>query len=329
MERRKNLPIRAATVREPCGVRFLTVAALTLLLTTAVGCDSSRPLDEPEPERPREALSEDFDPVESATLEGQVTWEGDLPVVDPFRARVFLPLGAEARVEKLQQENPNRPTIDGRTRGVGNAVVFLRGVDPKQAKPWDQPPVVIDLRDLQIHVRQGDTDSHYGFIKRGAAFTMTSSQPFFHSLRAGGAAFFTLAFPDPNRPTTRRLRQTGLVELSSGAGYYWMRAYLFVDDHPYYARTDASGRFALRQVPSGRYEVVCWMPQWRNAGHERDPESGLITRWTFQPPVEAVQNVTLSRGEARTLNFTLPRRLLEGDDETTPAVRENLPHMEK
>jgi hypothetical protein len=244
-------------------------------------------------------------------LEGRVTWEGDRPVVDLMRARVFLPLGAEGRVEKLQQENPNRPAIGDSAGGVGNAVIFLHGVDPKEAKPWDLPPVVVDQHDLQIHVRQGDADSRYGFVRRGDDITLISTQALFHSLHAGGAAFFTLAFPDPNLPMTRRLRQKGLVELSSAAGYYWMRAYLFVDDHPYYTRTDAAGSFSLRQVPPGQYEVVCWMPNWRKAGHERDPESGMISRWSFQPPVETVEHVTLHSGERRTVKFTLSRSAFE------------------
>jgi hypothetical protein len=111
-------------------------------------------------------------------------------------------------------------------------------------------------------------------------------------------------FPDPNRPLARPLKENGVVELTSAAGYYWMRAYLFVDDHPYYARTDKEGRFSLNQVPPGRYEVVCWMPNWQEARHERDPESSLVTRLFFQPPVTLVQNVELGKRESKEVRFT-------------------------
>ena len=68
------------------------------------------------------------------------------------------------------------------------------------------------------------------------------------------------------------------VELTSGAGHYWMRAYLMVAEHPYYALTNADGRFVLPQVPPGRYEIVCWLPILPAGGHEsllRDPTIGV------------------------------------------------------
>jgi len=133
---------------------------------------------------------------------------------------------------------------------------------------------------------------------------MISSDSYFHSLHAGGASFFTLAFPDPDQPLSRPLMERGVVELTSAAGYYWMRAYVLVDDHPYYTRTDSDGRFTLDQVPPGKYEVVCWMPSWLEDRHERDPESGLITRLFFQPPVTLVQKVELGKQETKEIRFS-------------------------
>ena len=172
------------------------------------------------------------------------------------------------------------------------------------ARPWNIPAGRIEQRDLQFHILQGDLDSPYGFIRRGDDIAMVSRDPYFHALHVSGASFFTLMFPDPNRPLPRPLKENGVVELTSAAGYYWMRAYLFVDDHPYYARTDKEGRFSLEQVPPGQYEVVCWMPNWQEARHERDPETGLITRLFFQPPVTLVQKVELGKQESKEVRFS-------------------------
>lgn len=182
-------------------------------------------------------------------------------------------------------------------------MVFLRGVDAKIAKPWNLPPVHIEQRGLQFHVLQGEEDSRYGFVRRGDAIEMVSHDPYFHALHLGGASFLTLMFPDPDRPLARSLNEKGVVELTSAAGYYWMRADLFVDDHPYYARTDKEGCFFVEQVPPGQYEVVCWMPNWQEARHERDPESGVITRLFFQQPVTLVQKVELGKQEAKEVRF--------------------------
>jgi hypothetical protein len=294
----------------------LTLCLLAISLSLLPGCENGvrQPPGEPAPQAAI-ATPNSFDPATAGTIQGQVTWKGDIPHVTPFRVRTIMPPPSPPQPKRLR-DNPNAPAVDARSRGVGNAVVYLRAVDPRHARPWDLPPVRVEQRDQRFHVRQGASDSLVGFVRRGDAVEMLSRDEAFYSLHAGGAAFFTLVFPDPDQPLFRRLNQKGLVELTSGAGSFWMRAYLFVADHPYYARTDADGRFTLRQVPPGRYDVVCWLPDWHEARHERDPETGLVTRLFFQPPLEVVRPLTLGPGEAQTMDFQVTaedfgRRLLK------------------
>jgi hypothetical protein len=237
-------------------------------------------------------------------VQGQVTWAGTVPVIPPYRAPVS-PLSEQAGGAKHTWANPNAVVVDAATHGVAHAVVFLRGIEPGRGRPWDHPPVRVQMRDYQYHILQGDADSRTGFVRRGASFTMESAQPRFHSLVARGSAFFALPFPNPSQPCTRRLDRRGVVELTSGAGYFWMRAHLFVDDHPYYTRTDATGRFVLSQVPPGDYDLVCWLPNWLEGEHELDADTGLIYRLQFRPPVQVVQPVRLGPGAMSTASFTI------------------------
>jgi hypothetical protein len=266
------------------------------------GCGEDIPQPEPSHEAPQPTALSRFDPTTAGVIHGQIVWQGDIPVVPPLLIRAN-PIGGDALAKRQVQPNANAPVIDPRTLGVGNAVVFLRGVDAAKTEPWTLPPVRVEQRGLRFHVHQGDFDSPYGFVRRGDFIEMVSRDPYFHALHVGGANFFTLMFPDPDRPLSRPLKENGVVELTSAAAYYWMRAYLFVDDHPYYARTDSEGGFALEQVPPGRYELVCWMPNWQEARHERDPESGLITRLFFQPPVTLVETVELGKQESKEVRF--------------------------
>lgn len=220
-----------------------------------------------------------------------------MPLVAPF----FV-LSEEIKA-KTYMPNVGAAAVDAGTRGVANAVVFLRGVDLQKARPWDHPRVTIEQRWQHLRVLQGDDVSHLGFVQRGQTVDLISRDPFYHSLHADGAAFFTLTFPDAGQVRRRRLDNAGLVELSSAAGYFWMRAYLFVDDHPYYTRTDSQGQFRLKQVPPGRHQVVCWLPSWKEAGHSRDPETGLITRMTFGPPAEHSKELALDARADREVHF--------------------------
>jgi hypothetical protein len=207
--------------------------------------------------------------------------------------------------QKQVRPNPNLPAIDSATKGVGNAVVFLRQVDLDKSKPWDHPPVTVEMKDCQFHILQGAIDASVGFVRRGDKIKMVSADRYFHSLHVEGAAFWNFTFPDPGLPLEKVAVKTSTIDLSSGAGYCWMHAYLLVDDHPYYARTGKHGRFAIAQVPPGRYEIVCWLPNWRQAHHERDAESGMIHRVFFEAPLQMAQTVTVGRNGKANVDFVL------------------------
>jgi hypothetical protein len=266
--------------------------AVLALIVTVPGCADSRTDSPAEQSRKKDVSGAEFDTSRCGVIRGCVSWEGAVPKIALFNIPPN-PLAGEVFRKKHTRPNPHVPIVDAATGGIGNAVIFLRGVDPKQGRPWDHPPVQLEMRDCQLHIRQGESDSAFGFVRCGDRVAMVSRDRWFHSLHAAEAAYFGLTFPDKDQPLERVLSQKGMVEWTSAAGYYWMRAYIFVDDHPYYARTNAQGRFELPGVPAGRYEIVCWMPNWNESRHERDPESSAICRLFFKKPFESVQPVTV------------------------------------
>jgi hypothetical protein len=214
-------------------------------------------------------------------------------------------VGEQFTGPRRDHPNPNAPVIDPQSRGVGNAVVFLRGVDPRRARPWDLGSVRV-VWDDPVRICQGDAEGRrVGFVRRSDAIDMASNQSGFCAIQALGADFFAFTLPEQGTVRRRVVRQNGLVELTSNSGQFWRRAHLFVDDHPYYAHTDADGRFMLLRAPPGDYDIVCWMPDWREAGHEIDADTRLITRMTFKRPLEVVQRIHIEAGQTATVDFTL------------------------
>src|SRR5713101_5819056 len=88
-----------------------------------------------------------FNPEETGTIEGRVRWEGPVPLVSPFKIHGNHYDGKE-HLTNLVRKNPNAPVVDPISKGVDQAIVFLRGIDPAKAKPWDHLPIIIDQRDL-------------------------------------------------------------------------------------------------------------------------------------------------------------------------------------
>jgi hypothetical protein len=266
------------------------VGGLSVFLLFCTGCGDARTQPPVATTEHRVELGAQFNPAAARTLRGRVKWVGELPSVPLFKIQFNADASAALR-EALERPNPHIPAIDPGNRGIREAVVFLRGIDPKRSKPWDLPAVAVEVRGRQYHVMQGDVDARSGFVRTGDSITMVSREPECHSLHATGATFFTLSFPDPNQPLTRPLSESGVVELCSNAGFFWMRAHLFVTEHPYFTRTDAEGRFELKDVPPGEYELVAWLPNWNVKNYDRDPETGFRSRVRFIPPVEVVRKV--------------------------------------
>lgn len=62
----------------------------------------------------------------------------------------------------------------------------------------------------------------------------------------------------------------------------WMKGYIAVFKHPYFAVTDKSGNFEIKDLPPGNYTITAWQ-------EKLPPQS---------------QKITVGAGEAKTLDFT-------------------------
>jgi hypothetical protein len=282
--------------------RCLVISWLCLSLVVTLGCtddDSGLASD-----AGLAARTSRYDATTAGIIRGHVLWKGDIPGVPGLKVGLNPAYGPPFDKAQLR-DNPNAPIVDPYGRGVADAVVFLEGVDADNARPWNHGPLHIEQQDGRIHIRQEGLDSRIGFVRPTDDVVLVSKDSYPHALRASGAAFFTLTFPDPGQPLVRRFEHKGRVELTSGLGYYWMRGHLFVDEHPYYARTDSRGRFVLRDVPPGHYRLVCWHPSWIEDSHERDPETCLISRYFFRPPVVQKREVEVAPRATTAAHFHL------------------------
>lgn len=272
-----------------------------MVLLLAVGCDDTPPVP-PDPPGPRADAGSRHDPGSTGTLTGRVTWDGPRPVVPPLRS-IEEPLTDKPPPPARDWANPNAPRIaaDG---GFAGVVVSLKGIDPTRGRPWDHPPLTVELRDQAFHLSNGQ---RVGFVRAGEKLTVVSRQPLYHAVQARGGGFFALTLPEPDQPRGRVLGTPGLVELQSGVGYFWMRAYVVVDHHPYHTLTDTQGRFTLADVPPGEYDLVAWHPSWRVARQERNSESVRVQQVRFEGPLSATCRVVVEPGKTTTADAALRR----------------------
>lgn len=220
------------------------------------------------------------------TIVGQVRWDGPAPEIADFKVvanredkgDVLSPLAGTTQL------NPHRPKI-GKSSGVANAIVWLEGVDAKGID-WKGEETRVEFEPKGLFVHQGQTARPTGIVKRGDKIEISNRDERYHALKVRGANFFQLPLPKRNVPSRRALTESGITELGCGGGFYWLRAYLYVSDHPFATTTDDEGAFRLNNVPPGNHRVVAWLPNWHVAGRDLDFESKQTLRLHFAAPAE-------------------------------------------
>ena len=115
-------------------------------------------------------------------------------------------------------------------------------------------------------------------LMTGQPLEIASSDATLHNVHAAAKANapFNLGMPAPGTRYTRTFAKPEIVAFKCDV-HPWMRAWVAVVPHPFFAVTGSDGRFEIRGLPAGTYTVEAW--------HEKLPAQ------TF--------GITLADGEAK------------------------------
>jgi hypothetical protein len=113
-------------------------------------------------------------------------------------------------------------------------------------------------------------------------------------------------------PITKQLKRAETVVPVKCNQHPWMRAYVGVLSHPFYAVTDKDGHFEIKGVPPGTYNVVAW--------HEKYPQGQTMS-------------VTVAASEKKEQNFSFSDQQLKAETieggalRAMPAIEVPMPGM--
>lgn len=165
----------------------------------------------------------------------------------------------------------------GPSGGLKDAVVMLEGVSA--GKPFDLSIPRVEARDCQFL-------PFVTVVRDGHGVEVVNMDPVMHDVQAyetspelGTRVLFNSPLPMNSHhrrgdlhATHRHLPGESMLErihLSKGrrifvmqCGFHaYMESWALLVSNPYYAVTDASGRYAIQNVPAGTYRLVTWHPQ--------------------------------------------------------------------
>ncbi len=227
--------------------------------------------------------------TDGGTIRGRVTVSGEKPTLPGFEITANEDICAGAAENNRLETGP-----DG---GVAWAVVRL--VDVKRGKGMPSPQgLTVD----QVGCRY---TPHVLAAPVGSRVTFLNSDPTAHNVRVEDTTekiLMNVAQPQQGDRNTFDVTEVG--PYSVGCDYHpWMNAYVFGVGNPYYAVTGPDGAFALTDIPPGEYELRLWLNGLKPVP-KRD-NRGVLVRYRFEAPYEAVRNVKVGSGEEAEENFTI------------------------
>jgi len=202
------------------------------------------------------------------------TIEGTIRVAGPAPAVAARPIAKDTNV--CGSAAPAESVLVGKAGALANVVVSV-----SDARFAETPPPVAGA---SLDQRRCRYLPHVQALTVGTPLAVMNNDAILHNVHGNAVktegptlTVFNLALPIKGQKLPVTMTKPGVVKLQCDAGHTWMNAWIYVFDHPYYAVTDDSGAFVIKDVPAGEHVVELW--------HEPADGQGPGTRTTAKVKV--------------------------------------------
>jgi plastocyanin len=209
--------------------------------------------------------------VVAETLKGTVVYTGAPLEARKFKVSIDQYLcGNEKTAEDLLLSSKN---------GIRNAVVSLDGVAAPAKQSKNSPAVKMDQVKCVFVPR-------VVLVPTGGTVEFLNSDRLLHNVRGEGKENPPFNRAQPHARTISMVFRSPEILRIDCDLHSWMRGWVVVTDHPYYALTNEEGQFVLPNVPPGKYTLQVWQESL-----------GLLSR-----------EVTVSKGGANSVTVEMQKK---------------------
>lgn len=212
------------------------------------GCSGSQPSAKAPPSTPKEPELFHVDPQTAATVTGTITFTGK----HPPRTRVNI--DEDEHCVKLNKSGIyDEPVFLNKNGTLSQVFVYVkRGLEGKH---FERPsePVILEQRNCQFSPR-------VFAIRAGQPLQVTNADPVTHNVHP--VAKMNREWnqsQEPGAPPLERkfARPEVMIRVKCNV-HSWMRSWVAVMDHPYFAVTGPNGSFEIPNLPPGDYTIEAW-----------------------------------------------------------------------
>jgi hypothetical protein len=192
------------------------------------------------------------------TIQGRVVFAGDK-----------LPDNPEVKVTSDRKhclsKGPIRRdelVVNPKNRGVRWVLVWLAPVkDFKKPKTGDLPihPSLKKVpQKAEIKAPRCVFEPRVLGIREGTTLVFRNDTAVLHAVTIPSEVRYGALAPAPREPAFKDLKARLLPRSVSCSIHAWMKGWIGVFHHPYFAVTDADGRFEIRNAPAGKWRLLMW-----------------------------------------------------------------------
>ena len=184
-------------------------------------------------------------------IKGTVKYDGKPPKKKPLRMDAD-PICGAAHSEKVFSES-FKVNANGE---LAESIVYLKNVSYSGDAP--STSVELDQKGCVYY-------PHVFGIQAGQELLIKNSDATLHNIHSMPKKNREFNFAMPKVVKTKKSK----FDKSEDPFYIkcdvhpWMKTWVLVSDHPYYAVTDSNGNYEIKGVPAGTYDVTCWQEKFK------------------------------------------------------------------
>ena len=184
-------------------------------------------------------------------LEGRVTYEGPIPEPE------LLDMAKDPKCTTLapepEQRKQHKIRIDDKG-GLAGAVVWVELPEGTAHPPSEKP--------VELHQKNCRFEPETIAIQIGQTFQVFNDDPTLHNVHAiVKRSEFNQAMPKQGMRLEKLFKAKDLEGTLACEVHPWMKGRIYVFDHPFFAVTDASGKFLIDRLPGdGPYHLIVQHP---------------------------------------------------------------------
>jgi plastocyanin len=240
---------------------FTTLSLLFLLLLTLLAC-APKPESQFIPSEPATVL----DSATFGSLRGQVTFEGPLPDIKRSAVKSF----SECAVfHKGKVITPDVLITEGKLQNV--FIYVKEGLEGMFFNPPSKPAVLDQLGCFY--------EPHVLGVQVGQKILIKNSDPTLHNVHAKPKLQreFNIGMPVIGMQVTKMFQKAEVMIPLSCDVHSWMKMYVGVLPHPYFAVSQENGKFMIKDLPEGKYTLEAWHEVFGTKSQIVNIQAGEIT----------------------------------------------------